>query len=210
MVWGKRIYGLVDFESPYVPEWALEERKDEIARVRDWQRRKQREFVQSLRGRLSVSEPPATIEDARKLVEQWQAAGLVTRYELKGDLWLARRLAQAGLVIEKVRRRSGVLGMPEDQELLLGGWLQDCVRVDPNADIELEDIYENVYRWAKWRGLLQDVPSKKRVAAYLREQGHKSVRRNFGMVFVGMFAGKPRSLASPAANAEARNPAQTP
>lgn len=211
MTWGKRIYGLMDFDSPHVPDWAVQDRKDEIARVREWQRRRRVEFVHAVRLMLrGMAEPPNGIDAVRALIEGWQAAGLVPRYELKGDLWLARRLAQAGLVLE-ARRKCGVGTLPFEQGRLLDAWLKDCVSVNPDACIELDAVAENLHRWVKWRGYLEDAPSNKRLAAFLRAEGHKSVRRNSGVVFVGMWAGKPRSLSSPAvASAGARSPAQTP
>lgn len=197
MAWGSRVYGLVDFASPHVPEWAEVERREEIARVRDWQRRRLGDFSRSVRSMLGKVDRPASIAEARSLILEWQASGMVPRYPLNGDLWLARRLAALGIVFD-ARRTNGTATLPHEQERLLDGWAKDCLRLEPEACIQLEALAENLHRWAKWRGLTDEMVSYKRLAAYLRSAGYKSVRRNSGVGFLGIWAGKPRSLPSPA------------
>lgn len=207
MVWGKRIYGLVDFASGQVPEWAEQERIDEIARVRDWQKRRRSEFLHALRVRFGSVERPADIAAARVLIEGLQAEGVMPRYPLEGDLWLARRLAQVGVVLPAQR----AVCAPADA--LFDDWARDCLRVSTDSPCPLEDLADSLHRWLKWRDRLNEMPSSRRLAAWLRSKGHQSARHGSGIVFRGIVYCRPRSLGNatraPANPEEARIPAQT-
>ena len=189
----RNVYGIIDREAPGLYE---ADRLAFIARVRS--RRAQRLAVFRAGLRRAVEDcavRPGTIVEGREFVRRSQADGRIAAYPLGGDRWLVSEFGRAGLVLSGPIQRARI-GCSDAQDRLLRAWAAECLRRrDPEEGCALEYFAENLFRWAESHEREEEIEGigSKRLAAWLRGEGHKSVRRASGIVFLGLAYRRPVS-----------------
>lgn len=172
-------------EDEEKPEWFEEWRRDRIASVRLWERKRERLFLDGVAVVLA-RKPCADLAAARGAIEAAQDAGEVIGYPLGRDLWLARRLERIGFVFPVADRTRPAAVVTEKEWQLIEAWASERVRrgVDRPQRELLETLADDLCRWG-WRTdelAAVDIGARK-LAQWLTESGFEPVRTAAGRAF---------------------------